>query len=358
MQPHQQNFWILLTRNLSGEADKAEKEEFNQWLEEDQENRTFFEEVEKRWEEEPDKNTVNNRFLFDHESGISRLRYKIRNEKERKSFQRTSTNTINIKRFSGWAIAASILLVIGILSAWAGMHLWSPMVTTYETTDLEQRIITLPDNSTVRLNKNSAISFRKGLEGTTRKVMLRGEAFFDVIHDASRPFTIHSGDAIVRDIGTSFNVKQQRDGKIVVAMKEGIASLRSKNRSKTEASVLTKNRIGILNKGKVSVTSQEGIQNYLSWINGRLVFKEMTFDKVIRQLDDIYGIHSSMEDSSLAALSLTAYTNNTSLDEVLDMIALSLEIDYQKEGLNVIWRKKSNPDSRPIDTTDTTVTKA
>ncbi len=356
MQPHQQNIWILLTRVLSGDADSSEKKKFNQWLEEDQANRAFFEDLQTRWKETPDENTVNNRLLFDHESGISRLRYKIREEKENNASQVATPPARNTNRFAGWAIAASILLLIGILSAWAGIRSWSPKVTTYETSNLEQRIITLPDKSTVRLNRNSAISFRKGLTGPTRKVSLKGEAFFEVNHD-DKPFIVHTGNAVIRDIGTSFNVKQQNDGKIVVAMKEGRATLRAKKASRRDASLLTKNQIGILNKGKVSAITQQDIQNYMSWINGRLVFNKMRFDKVIRQLDNIYGIRSSLEDSSLAELNLTAYTQNTSLDEVLGMIALSLEITYRKEGQRVVWKeKRTSPKTQPKKITDTTVT--
>lgn len=358
MQPDEQNIWKLITRVLSGEAGSSEKKKFDQWLKEDPSNRAFFEKLQTQWKEEPDKNTVHNRLLFDHESGISKLRFKIREEKENNAFQVAPPPARKTNRFAGWAIAASVLLLIGIVSAWAGIQSWNPKVKTYETSNLEQRIITLPDRSTVRLNKNSAISFAGGLSESTRKLTLKGEAFFNVAHDAERPFIIYTGDAIVRDIGTSFNVKQQNDGKIVVAMKEGRATLRAKNSSSRNAAILTENNIGILDQGQVATITQPSIQNYLSWMNGRLVFKDMPLDKVIRQLDHIYGIRSSLEDSSLATLNLTAYTKNTSLDEVLDMIALSLEIEYRKEGREVTWRKKSGDKSESNDITDTTVTKA
>src|SRR5699024_7771159 len=92
--------------------------------------------------------------------------------------------------------------------------------------------------------------------------------------------------------------------------------------------------------GQVATMKQKNIQNYLSWIQGRLVFKSTGFGEVIRQLDHIYGIHSSLADSSLAKLQLTAYTTNTSLNEVLDMIALSLDIDYRREDRQIIWMKE------------------
>lgn len=359
MEPlYEPDIWKLLTRILSGEADSSEELQLKQWLEKDPANRAFFEDLKVRWQEEPDQNGAYRSFLFDRESGVSRLRHKIRNEKENKESPVAPPPLTSSNRFTGWKIAASILLLIGIISAWAGIHLWSQPVTSYETSNVEQRIITLPDGSTIRMNRNSRISFRKGLKGATRKVSLQGEAFFQVTHDADKPFIIHAGDAVIRDIGTSFNVKQGSDGKIVVAMKEGRVTLRAQNTSSKGRSMLTKNDIGILEKGHVATMKQKNIQNYLSWIQGRLVFKNMRLDKVIRQLDHIYGISSQLADSSLATLHLTAYTQNTSLGEVLDMIALSLDLTYRKEGQQVIWRtKRTRTTTQPQNITDTTVTK-
>ncbi|HLR33342.1 MAG TPA: FecR domain-containing protein, partial [Fodinibius sp.] len=328
------------------------------WLAEDPANRAFFEELRTRWQETPDENGAYRSFLFDRESGASRLRHKLREERDREVTPvRNLSVSARSQRFTGWKIAASILLVIGVISAWAGMRFWTPPVTSYTTSNIEQRIITLPDGSTVRLNRNSTISFQKGLSGPARKVTLQGEAFFKVAHKADRPFIIHTGHAVIRDIGTSFNVKQQKDGRVVVAMKEGRATLRGQQASRKEAAMLTKNNVGILDKGHVTTTTQDNIQNYLGWMEGRLVFKSTSFAKVVRQLDHIYGIHSQLADSSLSALTLTAYTQDTSLSEVLDMIALSLEIKYQRKGQTVVWKKKRTArSSRSKKVTDTIVT--
>jgi len=357
MKPIESDIWIVLTRVLSGEAGVSDEQRLEQWLKEDPANRTFFEDLKAQWEETPDRNGAYSSFLFDRESGVSRLRHKIRNEKEAQASPAAPPSLISHNRVAGWKVAASILLVMGFIAAWAGMRFWSPPVTSYETSNMEQRIITLPDGSTVRMNKDSRISFREGLSGSTRTVTLSGEAFFQVKHE-DRPFIIHAGEAVIRDIGTSFNIKQGSSGRIVVAMKEGRATLRAKNSDRKNASMLTKNDVGILDKGQVAITKQENIQNYLSWIQGKLVFKNMPFDKVIRQLDHIFGIQSSLADSSLAALHLTAYTQNTSLDEVLDMIALSLNLTYQREGQQVVWREKENWSKiQQKKRTDTTVTK-
>jgi ferric-dicitrate binding protein FerR (iron transport regulator) len=88
---------------------------------------------------------------------------------------------------------------------------------------------------------------------------LTGEAFFQVRHNADKPFIIHAGDAVIRDIGTSFNVKEERNGEVVVAVKEGIASLRSSKASKDQAAVLKRDQIGIMDKGRLTAVKQISI---------------------------------------------------------------------------------------------------
>jgi ferric-dicitrate binding protein FerR (iron transport regulator) len=78
------------------------------------------------------------------------------------------------------------------------------------------------------------------------------------------------------------------------------------------------------------------------------VFKKTPFDEVTRQLENIYGIHCEMADSSLSALKLTAYIKNTSLHDVLHMIALSLDIHYRKKGDKIVWMNQQNTPDRHL----------
>jgi ferric-dicitrate binding protein FerR (iron transport regulator) len=243
----------------------------------------------------------------------------------------------------GWKVAAPIVLLLAAISFFGVRHFWIAPVTSYATSAMEQRIINLPDGSTVRLNRNSRISFPKDFAGVKRKVTLDGEAFFQVKHNDAKPFVVRAGDAVVQDIGTSFNVNEQKDGRVVVAVKEGLISLRNKKTGDVQKTTFGKNQIGILDKNVVITIENVSVQNYLSWISGKIVFKKAPFGQVTRELENIYGIHCQLADSSLSDLKLTAYIKNTSLHDVLHMIALSLDIHYRKEGDKVTWMPGSAP---------------
>jgi ferric-dicitrate binding protein FerR (iron transport regulator) len=341
VKPQNHHIWELITRVLSGEANPAERKEFRQWLNEDSANQLFYEELETCWWEEPHEDAVNPAFLYDYERGLGKLRSKLKKERQQKRMQSLQASAKR-RRFFGWKVAASIVLLLAVASVLGVMFLWTPPVTSYATSAMEQRIIRLPDGSTVRLNKNSKITFPKQFAGSTRKITLWGEAFFQVNHNEAKPFIIHAGDAVIRDIGTSFNVKEEKDGKVIVAVKEGAASLRNSKTGNVQKTVLRKDQVGILNQGILATIKQVSVQNYMSWISGQIVFKKMPFDEVVRQLDNIYGIHCRVADSSLSTLKLTAYIKDTSLQDVLHMVALSLGIHYREQGDKVVWTSKKH----------------
>jgi transmembrane sensor len=90
----------------------------------------------------------------------------------------------------------------------------------FETSIGEQRVIQLNDGSVVNLDAQSQVAVR--FSKSQREVhLVRGEATFKVAHDTSRPFRVHTADAIVEAVGTQFNVYARRDGTTSVYVLEG-----------------------------------------------------------------------------------------------------------------------------------------
>src|ERR1700694_5133600 len=75
----------------------------------------------------------------------------------------------------------------------------------------------LPDGSKVWLNAASAISFPSAFTGRERKVVVWGEAYFEVAKDAARPFQVWAGDTKIEVLGTHFNVNAYGDEPMIKA---------------------------------------------------------------------------------------------------------------------------------------------
>jgi transmembrane sensor len=157
---------------------------FRHWLSADEENRLQFERVTQVWD---DARGI-------PAGGITRL---------------TQWSRPAVKRT--WAVAAMVLAACG-LTAFTAYQVW--FANSYRTAIGEQRIVRLEDGSRVSLNSDTQIDIK--LTDAMRHVTLvRGEAFFEVAHNPSRPFVVTAGNHDVTAVGTSFLVRYDPDATAV-----------------------------------------------------------------------------------------------------------------------------------------------
>ncbi len=117
--------------------------------------------------------------------------------------------------------AAASILIVGLIgwSIWPGGGPAEPRTLVAETVVGGRGSMSFSDGSKVELNTASKARARFGER--RREVWLdRGEAYFEVAHDASRPFVVHAGDARVTVLGTKFSVRRDGD-RLRVAVTEG-----------------------------------------------------------------------------------------------------------------------------------------
>ncbi len=126
-----------------------------------------------------------------------------------------------------WLAYAAMALLISAIAALFFQHLFigkdtKPVYAEVSNPAGKRSRIILPDSSVVFLNAASKLHYLKAFNEDTREVLLDGEAFFEVVHDASRPFIVRSGVVSTTVLGTSFNVKAFRgDGRIAVTVQSG-----------------------------------------------------------------------------------------------------------------------------------------
>jgi transmembrane sensor len=118
---------------------------------------------------------------------------------------------------SGVATAAAIVAIGG----WFGVRPVREFFTQSYTTEVgEMRTVTLKDGTIAHLNTHSQLAWVG--TGTDRHVvLLQGEVFFEVVHDATRPFRITVDRSEIRDIGTQFDVYRKSSGSVVVTVISG-----------------------------------------------------------------------------------------------------------------------------------------
>lgn len=242
-----------------------------------------------------------------------------------------------------WRSVAAVFLILTS----AMYYFWSqipapdntPEPIHYAAGNEQQRVITLGDGSEIRLNSNSEIWISGTFGEPNREVELKGEAYFEVVHDEEKPFVIHTPDATVKDLGTAFNVKAFPDeNNVQVAVTEGKVTLWSDEQSEKEAVELNPGQFGFLNLQDHSIEVDEfENSNYLSWMNGRMEFDNVPLKQVCKQLSRIYGAECEFSIPEMKELILSSNFERGSLDKALEVISLTLELDYSKKGKTVRW---------------------
>lgn len=187
----------------SGELTAAERGQLEAWLRADFRHRRTFEELSRTW------------------SALDRLVERAGEEKIAAFARPERRRGFLRKRY--WEAAAAAVLMIAL-----GTGLWMTRRSGMEVMSTavgQQRHVRLADGSQLTLNTNTLLAVR--LTPQRRDIYLRrGEAHFEVVHDAARPFFVHAGDTVIRDVGTQFEVRLHTDRDIDVLVNEGQVEVR------------------------------------------------------------------------------------------------------------------------------------
>jgi ferric-dicitrate binding protein FerR (iron transport regulator) len=203
----------------------------------------------------------------------------------------------------------------------------------------QKSVLQLADGTKVWLNADSRLSYAKDFTGKDqREVHLEGEAFFDVAHDASKPFLVHAAGITVKVLGTSFNVKSYGDDATVeTTLVHGKVSINKEGDNPTDGNlVLEPNQKAIYRKETKTLSIEHVMaERSSSWRYDQLIFDEAPFADVIVRLERWYDVKIHVQEGDNLQCLLTADLGKESLEEVLNLLVVSQQIKYIQKGNEV-----------------------
>jgi transmembrane sensor len=194
------------------------------------------------------------------------------------------------------AIAASLVVVLGA-AAWF-WRTQAPAPRSYVTAIGQRQALRLADGTQVELDTNTRL--HADLSARSRTITLdSGEAYFDVVHDASRPFTVYAGNRRITDIGTKFSVFRDGDD-VRVVVKEGLVKIEQIDQPQAMPLLAQAGHEVIAKGGETLLASKPGqeISNDLSWRQGVLVFNQQTLADAAEQFNRYNSRHIQVEGSA------------------------------------------------------------
>ena len=202
----------------------------------------------------------------------------------------------------------------------------------------------LPDGGRVVLGPASRLLVAAAYGRATREVELHGEAYFDVVHDTTRPFVVRAANVSVRDAGTSFGVRVDSGRLVQVVVTSGSVMLRAA--AADTGVLLAAAEVGTVQPdGRVTVQRTATAGQYLAWMRDSLVFRDAPLGEVSDELRRWYGVVLRVDDPTLAARHLTMTFAGDPLDRVLHIIGLGLGASIERRGDTAIV-KPSAPSTR------------
>jgi transmembrane sensor len=338
--PDQPEPWDALARYLAGESSPEEAATIRQWLDADPARA----EIAATLQRSLGRVAFSAPADLDVEGALNSIKAR---RTEAHVIELRPAREPSFKRWStiGLRVAAVVVLLLGglvVWRAWRGPAGDTPSIALAETfTAPLGRVdtVALRDGSRVVLAPGSQLVVAAGFGKTERAVTLQGEALFDVQHDEASEFRVQAGGASIRDLGTTFTVRSVGGEEVVVAVSEGSVMLQSAAASQDSGVILRAGDRGVLSTtGEVTAQRSITVAADLAWTRGQLVFENAAIERVQTDLRRWYGTDLRI-DPSVAGRTVTATFAGEPVEQVLNVIALTLGAEIVREGDTVLLRR-------------------
>ena len=240
--------------------------------------------------------------------------------------------------------AVALMLIASGFGIWKLVESRNTYIIQTAQNDLSHPEVILPDGSKVTLNYNSKIIYPKEFIGNQREVELVGEAFFEVTPNAAQPFIIHTEQAAVKVLGTSFNVlAYDGDDKVEVYVKTGKVEL-----MQTGSQIAMNNKVVLLpgEKGtfktntKAMIKGATQMANDLAWITHDIEFRSTSLSEVIQILEHVYKLDINVDENVDLNEKITVTFSHQDPDYIMEVVALTYGHDLDKLDQNTYLIKK------------------
>ncbi|RBL90775.1 FecR family protein [Chitinophaga flava] len=311
----------IVIRYLEDPDNEQLKRQLNDWIQEDTANLDIFLDMKAMWQGDP----LPAASAFDTQGQWLQLNTALETLPAETTATATRTTSrksrvIQMKSRYWWAAAA--VLAAGLTWTWFGPGSYKTITTAQNLDSLH-----LPDGSMVYINAHSTIRYSRSFGKNNRQVKIdKGEAFFDVVQNDALPFKVDAPDVEVQVLGTAFNVKAAKAG-VKVFVQSGKVSAAYKGTEKKV--ILTPGQEASLlhNGNSIDTRLHKEKNNILAWKTRCLTFDDAPLTEVAAALSDFYNVQVIISNQQLADKKLLATFPNMPLEEVLDIMRKTLQIN-------------------------------
>ena len=251
------------------------------------------------------------------------------------------------KRFVVRMAVAASLLVVCATAVFYFYHIPSKasVVSVHGRQKKENQLVYLPDGSKVIVSWGSKFYSSPSFGSGKREVYLEGQAYFDIYHDPTKPFIVHTGKLATTVLGTAFNVKAiPGEEEITVTVTRGRVKI--SDEKKTLGLITPGREIIYYKKADSSVQKQVNVNDRLNWKEQDLLVNNVTVEEAAKLLEERFGVSITVSDPETRNERFTTvFLKSESLEQILKSICEFNDavFQYNKENATVIISKSNIP---------------
>ncbi|TWI97537.1 FecR family protein [Mucilaginibacter frigoritolerans] len=202
-----------------------------------------------------------------------------------------------------------------------------------------QSSVTLSDGTVAYLDAGSSIKFPVLFSGNERRVAITGQVYFDVVHNAAKPFKVDVKGQTIEDIGTSFNINAYDDEPVIkTTLLSG--SIKISKGSKSATLVPGQQAITLLSMDAIHVKDVD-TEEAKAWKEGYFLFNNEKLESVMRKISRWYDVDVVYPEGQKLDVeywgSITRYGN---VSKVLNMLQITGDVKFRVDGKRIIVSKK------------------
>jgi len=383
----EEKYWILLSKKITGEATARELELLEELINGNPEWRFIMENLQELWNSKPiasgsgSYQKKEDAYLIH----INRLKEKAPDFKFYSQLSDTEViinpqpSSVKKPFYKHWISYATVLVFIAsvffvyqVTDKNNHKEVGSVKRPANEINEISinpgsKTRIQLPDGSQVWINSDSKLTYDNSFKGNTREVQLDGEAYFDVVKDAARPFIVHTSGIDIKVLGTAFNVKAYKIEAVIEAtLIHGSIEVINKNRPGAPGVMLKPHEKLIYNKFPVADTRDQRADVTIptepdaysitikplnkniadsdiaetAWVYNKLTFEDERLEDLAQKMERWYDLKIIFESEKLKNHRVSGSFVNETPEQAFNALTFLLPFKYSIKNKEVkIMRK-------------------
>jgi len=261
-------------------------------------------------------------------------------------------------------IAASIAAVFLFINQWPQKKATPPVAqNSVSTKPGSKSKIQLPDGSQVWLNSDSRITYSESFRGAGREVHLCGEAYFDVVKDRNHPFIIHTSTIDVLVLGTALNVRSYSNEKNTEAVLiHGSVQVSLRNNPDKKIILRPNDKLVVQNGSKVSLAGagrtapkepdtariislgkahfkeKDSVATEVLWVKNKLAFDQESLEAVALKMERWFNVKVTITEPALQHTEYSGVFEDETLPQVMEALRMTGNFHYTIRRREVMIR--------------------